>query len=68
LLDDLNGRRLAKAMGIPVVGTLGILVAAKQKGIIPRLVPVLNVLKKRRFYITDEILQKALVLANEESE
>lgn len=68
LLDDLNGRRVAKAMGIPIVGTLGILVAAKQKGIIPKLVPVLNVLKKHRYYIADEILQRALVLVNEESE
>lgn len=68
LLDDLNGRRLAKTMEIPVVGTLGILVAAKLKGIIPKIVPVLDVLKKHRYYIADEILQKALVLVNEELE
>lgn len=68
LLDDLNGRRLAKAMGIPVVGTLGILVEAKIQGIIPKLVPVLDVLKKNRYYIADEILQKALLLTHEELE
>ncbi len=68
LLDDLNGRRLAKAMGIPVIGTLGVLVAAKLKDIIPKLAPVLDVLKKHRFYIADEILQKALILVHEELE
>ncbi|MDP2755769.1 MAG: DUF3368 domain-containing protein [Nitrospirota bacterium] len=65
LLDDLNGRRVAKAMGFPVVGTLGVLVAAKRKGMIPELSPVLDSLKKHRFYIADEVLKKALVLANE---
>ncbi len=65
LLDDLNGRRLAKGMGFSVVGTLGILISAKQKGIIPELKPILDLLKKHRFYITDEAMQKALKLANE---
>lgn len=65
LLDDLNGRRLAKAMQYPVVGTLGILVAAKRKGLIPALSPLLVELKKHRFYITDEVIKKSLALANE---
>lgn len=65
LLDDLNGRKNAKAMGFPVVGTLGILVSAKQKGIIPELKPILDALKKHRFYIADEAMQKALELVNE---
>ncbi len=65
LLDDLNGRRIAKAMGLPVVGTLGILITAKRKGIIPEITAVLEILKQHRFYVSDEILQKALILANE---
>lgn len=65
LLDDLNGRRLAKTMGLPVIGTLGILVAAKLKGIIPELAPVLDTLKKHRFYIDDKVLENALILAHE---
>lgn len=58
-------RRLAKAMGLPVAGTLGILVAAKQKNIITKLSPVLETLKHHRFYISDEVLQRALTLVNE---
>lgn len=41
ILDDLNGRRDANALGLSVIGTLGILVRAKQKKIIPSLAPVL---------------------------
>jgi len=66
LLDDLKGRQEAKSMGLPVVGTVGILVGAKRKGVIPEIRPILDILKKHRFYIADEVLQKALVLANEE--
>ncbi|MFZ3065769.1 MAG: DUF3368 domain-containing protein [Nitrospirota bacterium] len=66
LLDDLNGRRIAKAMGLRVAGTLGILVAAKQKNIITtKLSPVLETLKHHRFYISDEALKRALTLVNE---
>ena len=66
LLDDLNGRRLAKSMGFPVIGTLGLLISAKQKGIINNLGSTLDDLKKHRFYIVDEILKKALILANDD--
>ncbi|MBI4746276.1 MAG: DUF3368 domain-containing protein [Deltaproteobacteria bacterium] len=52
-------------LGLPVVGTIGILVAAKRKGIIPELAPIINVLKKHRYYLSEEVLEKALALAGE---
>lgn len=68
LIDDLNGRRQAKAMGFPVAGTLGILIAAKRKGIIPEISAVLEILKQQRFYVSDEVLKRALILAGETKE
>jgi hypothetical protein len=68
LIDDLNGRRQAKAMGLPVAGTLGILIAAKRKGIIPEISAVLEILKQHRFYVSDEVLKRALILAGETKE
>ena len=65
LIDDLNGRRQAKAMGLPVVGTLGILIAAKRKGLIPEITAALEILKQHRFYVSDEVLKRALILAGE---
>ena len=65
LLDDLKARRYAKSLGLPVAGTTGLLITAKQKGIIPEIKPVLDSLKKHKFYLSDEVLKKALIMANE---
>lgn len=65
LLDDLTGRKAAKEMGLRVVGTAGILIAAKRKGLIPKVRPILDVLKTHRYYLSDETLAKALNLAGE---
>lgn len=37
LLDDLAARRTAEAMGLSVVGTIGLLVLAKKRGLLPAL-------------------------------
>ncbi|BCB97066.1 DUF3368 domain-containing protein [Dissulfurispira thermophila] len=65
LFDDLKARRLAKSLEIPVIGTLGLLIAAKHKGIISEIKPLLEGLKRHRFYISDEALKMALLLAKE---
>lgn len=45
-LDDLRGRRMAKAVGLRVSGLLGLLARAKLLGIIPRLAPLTEKLLK----------------------
>jgi len=42
IIDDLCGRKCAASLGIPVRGTLGIVLAAKQRGVIERASPVLE--------------------------
>jgi predicted nucleic acid-binding protein len=64
ILDDLAARAAATANGLPFTGTLGVLAAAKARGQISELAPILNLLRTRaRFWISSqlqrEILQKA---------
>ncbi|MGC2062344.1 MAG: DUF3368 domain-containing protein [Thermodesulfovibrionales bacterium] len=66
LLDDLKGRQTAKSLGFPVVGTVGLLVSVRQKGIIDNLPAAFEALQNHKFYITDEVLKKALALGYEE--
>jgi predicted nucleic acid-binding protein len=42
LLDEAFGRRLARQRGLPLVGTLGVLLAAKRAGLLPLLQPVVD--------------------------
>ena len=65
ILDDMKGRQYAKSIGLPVTGTLGILTAAKKKGMIPALKPILEMLKAHRFYVADDVLAAALALVGE---
>ncbi len=65
LLDDLKGRKYADSHGLPIAGTVGILITAKKKGLIPKLRPVLKVLKAQQIRLSDDVFRKALILANE---
>ncbi|MDZ8052834.1 MAG: DUF3368 domain-containing protein [Aulosira sp. ZfuVER01] len=51
ILDDLAARRCATTLGIPVRGTLGIVITAKQRGVIPAARPVLEQLHLCGMYL-----------------
>ncbi len=53
--------------GLTVTGTVGVLLRAKQKGLIPLLAPLLTDLKHARFRISDQVIRDALELAGETS-
>lgn len=42
VLDERLGRRLAKALGVPVVGTVGVLLQAKRRGLLTAVRPELD--------------------------
>jgi predicted nucleic acid-binding protein len=42
LLDEAYGRRFARKLGLPIVGTLGVLLAAKQSGLLPAVAPAID--------------------------
>lgn len=65
IIDDLAGRRCAAALGIPVRGTLGIVLTAKQRGVIPSARPILEQLRLCGMYLSDKVINQALALVGE---
>ncbi|MDZ7961882.1 MAG: DUF3368 domain-containing protein [Aulosira sp. DedQUE10] len=65
ILDDLAARRCATTLGIPVRGTLGIVITAKQRGVIPAARPVLEQLRQCGMYLSDPVINLALALVGE---
>lgn len=65
LVDDLAARRQASAMGLQVIGTLGVLVLAKRRGLIPLVGPVVNEMRAGGHYLSDSALQAVLQAAGE---
>jgi len=65
ILDDRRARELAKSLGMVFTGTLGVLLSAKQKGLISEVKPLLEALQHRRFRISPHTFQAVLKLANE---
>ena len=65
LIDDLAGRRCAAALGIPVRGTLGLVLVAKQRGIISAARPILEKLRQSGMYLSNRVLDQALALVGE---
>lgn len=65
ILDDRKARGLAQRLGIPVTGTVGLLLKAKQEGILPALCPLLDALDQVGFRISEALRAEALRLADE---
>lgn len=60
VIDDLAARKCAVALGIPVRGTLGIVLLAKRRGIIPAARSVMEDLLRGGLYLSRNVLDEAL--------
>ena len=65
ILDDSLGRRVAGLLEIPLTGTLGVLLDAKNKGLIPSVKPLLDALTDLGFRLSPSTRIAVLTLANE---
>jgi predicted nucleic acid-binding protein len=68
ILDDLPARHLAGTLGLPVIGTAGVLLAAKRSGLIPTVRPLLDALRTRGFRLRPDVYDEVLRSAGERSE
>jgi len=60
IIDDLKGRRIAKRLGIRIIGTLGLLKLMKLKGIISEVKPFIKILINKGFYVDRELIEQLL--------
>lgn len=65
ILDDFKARKIALRLGINYTGTIGVIIKAKLKGIIPSIKPILEKIKNTNFRISIDIEIKAFREADE---
>jgi predicted nucleic acid-binding protein len=65
ILDDYKARKIADQLRIPYTGTIGVIIKAKLKKIIPSIKPLLEKIKQTDFRLSPEIELQALKEANE---
>ena len=65
LVDDARGRRTARARGVPVVGVVGVLLAAKSRGELAAVGPVLDGLSDAGYRLSPRLVAATLDRADE---
>ena len=65
VVDDLDARRFAQRAGLSVVGTLGLLLAAKLRGELPSLRAEIERLESAGFHMSERLIVAVLSRAGE---
>ena len=60
IIDEKKGRNYANRLGINMIGILGVLIRAKEKGIIETLKPILNKLNDCDFRMSEKLVNDVL--------
>jgi predicted nucleic acid-binding protein len=60
VLDDAVARTCAKAIGVPVIGSLGIIVRAKNQGLLTSASDATRALRNVGLYLDDDVLRRVL--------
>ncbi len=65
ILDDRRARTVARNLGLPLIGTVGILLRAKQAQMVSQIKPIIDELERHEFFIAPELRVEVLRLAGE---
>ena len=65
LMDETVGRAVAKKLNVPTIGSLGILLTAKQRGVILAVGPIVNEWKVAGYFLSDRLVAELLNRAGE---
>jgi predicted nucleic acid-binding protein len=66
LLDERDGRRFARRLGLNITGVIGVLLKAKAAGQIPAVAPELRALRQEaNFFLSDQLVREVLLACGE---
>lgn len=65
LMDDRAAVAQARAIGLKVIGTLGVLVLAKRSGLLKEISPLVHQMRESGYYLGDAVVRAALDAADE---
>ena len=65
IIDDNAAKKTARYLGLPVTGTLGVIVAAKRAGLLDSARDAITDLREIGFYASDAVVDMALAAAGE---
>jgi predicted nucleic acid-binding protein len=65
VLDDRSARQCARSLGISVVGSLGVVLAAKRRGWVPSARAIVERLVDEGLYLSDSLVAEALAEVGE---
>ncbi len=60
VVDDAAARTAARTLGVPIIGTLGVVIRAKRCGLIPSAASVIADLRAAGLYLNDPVVRSAL--------
>jgi uncharacterized protein len=65
IIDEQKGRRYARRLGLSLTGTLGVLLLAKEEGLVTAVGPLIQQLLDQDLYFSPELVSRALTVAGE---
>lgn len=65
LVDDQRARKAASECGLSISGSLGVLLMAKRRGLLPTIRPSLDRLRASDIHLSDELSREILAMAGE---
>jgi predicted nucleic acid-binding protein len=65
IIDDAAGRRVARTLNIPFIGTVGLLLVAKQQGMLDSMTLAIQSLKDSGLWLSDDLVKYLIEEAGE---
>jgi len=65
LMDDKAARQAAQKLNIPTTGTIGILITAKNYGLVENVTRILQEMREKGYWLSDNIIETARKLTRE---